>query len=253
VVAVSLDSGDAYNLFSYFNTSQSGEARIVGSEIKLVGPVSLSRNLSVSEEVNAVSIYSTNSMYITSKWNGYYVVDSADNQYPAVYDNGTNLWIGSEQTTANHHVGGTYISAGYNATSKKGNATAFISVPNATNDGGTNYSILHTGNLSSNLPVSCAGTRGCAEMLAGTFDMSSIAGGKYDDKTYTFSSGTFSGTPNVVICKYDTSPGESTSGAAGRTLTLMSKSATSIKVRAYNNGSASWTPKVSFFAIYRGS
>ncbi|MDO5547963.1 MAG: hypothetical protein Q4F79_05685 [Eubacteriales bacterium] len=103
------------------------------------------------------------------------------------------------------------------------------------------------------LPASAPGKRGGAELLAGTFAMGSVAAGSYLDKTYTFSSGTFSGVPNVVICKYETGAGTSASGNAARSITLMAKAANSIKVRAYNNSSSSWSPYISFFAIYRGS
>ncbi|MDO5549480.1 MAG: hypothetical protein Q4F79_13475 [Eubacteriales bacterium] len=103
------------------------------------------------------------------------------------------------------------------------------------------------------LPASAPGKRGGAELLAGTFSMGSVAAGSYLDKTYTFSSGTFSGTPHVVICKYETGAGTSASGNAARSITLMKKTTTSITVRAYNNSSSSWSPYISFFAIYRGS
>lgn len=75
----------------------------------------------------------------------YRLTDKASNDYSALYDNGTNLWIGAEATAAKHHIGGTYISAGHSGTA--GNSTIYISVPNAANDNGTNYGVFHAGFL----------------------------------------------------------------------------------------------------------
>ncbi len=80
---------------------------------------------------------------------GWYLMDSTSTNYPGVYDNGSNLWIGSTATAARHHRGATYISSGHNGTS--GNSTVNICVPNAANDNGTSYGILHTGNYTSTL------------------------------------------------------------------------------------------------------
>lgn len=74
----------------------------------------------------------------------YRLTDKANNDYSALYDNGTNLWIGAESTAAKHHIGGTYISAGHSGTA--GNETIYISVPNAANNNGANYGVFHTGN-----------------------------------------------------------------------------------------------------------
>ena len=61
--------------------------------------------------------------------------------------NGSNLWIGANATTNGRaHIGGTYISSGYNTSTKKGNPTAYISVPDAQNNDAANYGIWHTGN-----------------------------------------------------------------------------------------------------------
>ena len=90
----------------------------------------------------------TGNLKINSAGKGLFLKDKNSNLYPGIVDNGTNLWIGSGATSSTHHVGNTYISAGYNSTSGNGNSTIFISVPNATNDGGTNYNVLHDGNTS---------------------------------------------------------------------------------------------------------
>lgn len=89
-----------------------------------------------------------------------YLTDPAGNQYVGLGNNGSNLWIGASQTAAYHHRGGTYISAGYDGTA--GNETIFVSVPNATNDGGTNYGVWHKGNLK-NATTSAAGLMSAAD------------------------------------------------------------------------------------------
>jgi len=86
----------------------------------------------------------TGSIYQNASGRGYFLKDSAGNSYPGVYDNGSNLWLGSTATASTHHKGQTYISAGHNGTS--GNATIYVCVPNAANNGGTNYGVYHTGN-----------------------------------------------------------------------------------------------------------
>lgn len=86
----------------------------------------------------------TSSLYMNSKSKGYYLKDSTGTAYPGVYDNGSNLWLGATETASRHHRGQTYISAGHNGTA--GNATIYVSVPNAANNGGTNYGVYHTGN-----------------------------------------------------------------------------------------------------------
>ena len=83
----------------------------------------------------------------TAKSKGLYGIDTDNNSYPLIRDNGTNMWIGATQTAAKHHVGGVYISAGYDKTNQKGYSTIHISVPNATNTGATNYNVWHSGNL----------------------------------------------------------------------------------------------------------
>ena len=73
-------------------------------------------------------------------------ISARDNQnveYPAIYDNGVNLWIGAQATSARHHSGGLYLSSGHDGTN--GNKSIYVSVPNANNDGASNHHVLHTG------------------------------------------------------------------------------------------------------------
>lgn len=88
---------------------------------------------------------------IISKIRGYHLTDSSDTVYPAIYDNGSNLWFGAVSHDNRHHVGGTYISTGYNATNHSGNQSVGICVPNSDNTSSTIYQALHTGNQSSDI------------------------------------------------------------------------------------------------------
>ena len=94
-------------------------------------------------------------VYLNRNGYGYYLKDGAGNSYPGLRDNSANLWIGATSTAAKHHVGGTYISTGYDATNNKGYETIKISVPNSTNTDATNYNVWHSGNL--NLSVDSNG------------------------------------------------------------------------------------------------
>ena len=112
--------------------------------------------------------------------------------------------------------------------------------------------IVDNSNIGTYLPTAAPGTKGGAQMLSGYFTMKAIAAGKYGDKTYEFSSGTFSGTPSGVVCIRNASPGTSVSGNAARSVVLTGTTTTSISVRAYNNSTSSWTPQISYILIYRG-
>ena len=82
--------------------------------------------------------------------------DRTGYEYPLIWDNGANLWIGSPATAAKHHTGETYISSGYNGTN--GNESIFVSVPNANNNGATNRKVWHEGNLPTPIPIDKGGT-----------------------------------------------------------------------------------------------
>ena len=87
----------------------------------------------------------TESLYLSSVNKGVYITDPAGNNVPAFYQNGSNLWFGATQTAATHHRGATYISAGHDGSA--GYGTIYVCVPNAANNGGTNYGVWHAGNL----------------------------------------------------------------------------------------------------------
>jgi hypothetical protein len=88
----------------------------------------------------------TGNIKMSETTGGYFLQDSAGYDYPGIYDNGSNLWIGSLQNTSTHHTGLTIISSGYNATDKVGNPTIYIAIPNEDNDGASSKAVLHSGN-----------------------------------------------------------------------------------------------------------
>lgn len=97
----------------------------------------------VSGELNC-----PNAVNIMKNAAGVRLTDNSGALYPGIWDNGSNLWIGADrQTGTAHHVGGTYISTGYDSTNRVGNETIWICVPNATNTGSSPYRAVHTGNL----------------------------------------------------------------------------------------------------------
>ena len=91
----------------------------------------------------------TGNLKMNATKKGFYLKDSAGNEYVGVYDNGTNLWLGALQTASTHHVGRTYISSGYDSANSVGYSSIYVSVPNADNTNASNYEVLHFGNISS--------------------------------------------------------------------------------------------------------
>jgi hypothetical protein len=74
-------------------------------------------------------------------------IDKEGVEYPLICDNTSNLWIGAYERKNRHHCGKTIISSGYDTSTQQGYDTVLIVVPNAENNDGKTYSILHNGNL----------------------------------------------------------------------------------------------------------
>lgn len=87
-------------------------------------------------------------------------VDSTNNRYDLICDNGTNLWIGAHSGSARHHVGKTFISSGWDGGFDPEGAShdptsyrsIYVSVPDVSGyptpdsqQGGTNYEVIHAG------------------------------------------------------------------------------------------------------------
>lgn len=115
-----------------------------------------------------------------------------------------------------------------------------------------NGEMIGTNNLSSKLPAAAPGTKGGAQMISGMLTPGTVSAGGYLDYTYTFTSGTFSGTPTIVACTIESDAGTSASGNAARKVIVKSRSTTSVTFRLYNNSSSSWSPKIAYIGIYRG-
>ena len=98
-----------------------------------------------NETISATNVTASNKFAVSATNKGYYLVDSANHAYPGVYDNGSNLWIGSVQSASTHHTGATYISTGYNGT--QGNPSIYIAIPNANNNGASAKLAFHEGYL----------------------------------------------------------------------------------------------------------
>ena len=153
-------SSEAQTAIGKYNASVSGALFIVG---KGTSDTARSNAFVVDSDGNtATSGYarSASGFTVTATGKGVWLTDLTATRYPALYDNGSNLWIGSSQTNSRHHRGATYISAGHNGTA--GNDTIYVSVPNAANDNGTNYGVYHKGNLT-NATTSSAGLMSAAD------------------------------------------------------------------------------------------
>lgn len=115
---------------------------------------------------------------------------------------------------------------------------------------GTAKVIIDNSNISTYLPTGAPGTKGCAQFASGSINVGSVSAGSYKDHPHTFS-GTFGGTPNVVVCTYESSAGTSASGNVARKAIVTKRSSTGFTVRLYNNSSSPWNPYVEYIAIYK--
>lgn len=94
-------------------------------------------------QISAYAPFATNVELKRNRW--LTTTDKSDAEYELIGDNGSNMWIGANATADTHHVGGTYISAGYDSTNSKGFDSIRISVPNTANNGATNHLAYHEG------------------------------------------------------------------------------------------------------------
>ena len=97
-------------------------------------------------EVHYGTFHNHGNISLNTSGSGYFLKDSTGYQYPGLYDNG-GLWIGATQAAARHHRGATYISTGHSGSA--GHPTAYVSVPNASNNGASTYGLYHSGNYTS--------------------------------------------------------------------------------------------------------
>lgn len=74
-----------------------------------------------------------------------YGADASGSNKVLIGHNGGNLWIGCEKTGTTHHIGNTYIDAGYDSANSQGYPSICISVPNTANNSASNYYAYHQG------------------------------------------------------------------------------------------------------------
>lgn len=140
----SRDNDDWYEgMINVRNTNDNGYVQLQGSgNIWATGTGYFGSDLTTGGDFFATAISANSNVYISTKNRGYFLKDSTDTSYGALFDNGSNLWIGATSSASTHHRGSTFISTGYNGTS--GNETIYVSVPNAANNDATNYGVIHT-------------------------------------------------------------------------------------------------------------
>ena len=122
-------------------------------------------------------------IHMESNGLGYWCVDKTGTEYPALTDNGSNLWIGANSSTERQHVGQTYISAGHNGT--KGNETIYVAVPNANNTGALLYGVYHGGYKPTPAAIGAASTNadGAINAIASTENQQWYVGGKINNSS----------------------------------------------------------------------
>lgn len=125
----------------------------------------------------------TSSIHMESNDLGYWCVDNTGTEYPALTDNGTNLWIGANSSSKRQHVGGTYISSGYDGT--KGNETIYVAVPNAANTGAQGYEVYHSGHKPTPAAIGAASTNadGAINTMASTENQQWYVRGKINNSS----------------------------------------------------------------------
>ena len=154
---------------------ESATSKRVGINVT-ASTASISYTLSVNGTIGT-----NDNIYINNTSRGLYVKDSAGNSYRIIGDNGSNLWIGTHQSSSTHHVGQTFISSGYNTTNGAGNATIYVAVPNAANTSSSAYGVYHTGYKPTYSDVGAAAashTHGAGDITSGTLAVARGGTGK---------------------------------------------------------------------------
>lgn len=99
-----------------------------------------------SKKLNKSGGTVTGNIKMAAKNSGYCLKDSTNLIYPAVFNNGSNLWIGNSNSEATNHTGKTIISAGYDTENSVGYKSICVSIPKVDNDGSsTAYYVWHDG------------------------------------------------------------------------------------------------------------
>lgn len=140
----STNGGDHTHLFNdgleVASADQSLQAHVSSNAINVYEKISASASKTAVLGSTTLSFNNED----TTKTTGIYLTESTGSYFPALYYNGTNLWIGASKRDTVHFEGGTYISAGYSGNTP--NKTIHVAVPNANNTSATSYDVWHSGN-----------------------------------------------------------------------------------------------------------
>lgn len=203
---------DNYNLFAVGDgTDDSNRHNIfeIGlGEVLVDGQFSVTNGITTvgeiwTDEIRASGVITAEqNIVFDTAGRGLYALDRADFSYPLIRDNGSNLWIGATQASAQHHAGATYISSGYNVAQGTGNESIYVSVPNATNTGASQYAVYHAGNLT-NATTSANGLMASTDkeklddigtmvnISSGSVTIGTATGWQSTGKSFTLSAGTW--------------------------------------------------------------
>ena len=229
----------------------------VAGGIGVSGNVVAENDLTVAGKVNGCTIRDLNTVGGTFVYGGSVVVDTSSNgqTWSAAHPS----YVGSIKDNGAWY---NYISVRHQNGNGDGNAYGMrfwsplhsqgdLRWQQQVNSWGTAKVIIDNSNISTYLPTGAPGTKGGAQFASGGINVGSVSSGGYKDYSHTFS-GTFGGTPNVVVCTYESSAGTSASGNVARKAIVTKRSSTGFTVRLYNNSSSTWSPYVEYIAIYKG-
>lgn len=221
------------------------------------GNVSIEKDLTVAGRINGCTIYDRNTVGGTFVYGGSVALDTSSNgqMWAAAHPS----FVGSIKDGGSWY---NYISVRHQNGSGDGNKYGMrfwsplhsqgdLRWQQQVNSWGTAKVIIDNSNISTYLPTGAPGTKGGAQFASGGIKVGSVPAGDCIDYPYKFS-GTFGGTPNVVVCTYEPSAGTSASGNVARKAIVTKRSSTGFTVRLYNNSSSTWSPYVEYIAIYKG-
>lgn len=238
------------------------KAAMQGISTSLDGYVSksgdtISGDLTVAGKINGCTICDRNTVGGTFVYGGSVVVDSTSTglDWAAAHPS----YVGSIKDNGSWY---NYISVRHQNGNGDGNAYGMrfwsplhsqgdLRWQQQVNSWGSAKVIIDNSNISTYLPTGAPGTKGGAQFASGGINVGSVSAGSYKDYPHIFS-GTFGGTPNVVVCTYESSAGTSASGNVARKAIVTKRSSTGFTVRLYNNSSSTWSPYVEYIAIYKG-
>lgn len=140
------DQTDLNNVLTGIDTDITGletEVTSINTDISNLNTAVNNRVLKAGDTMTGDLEMTGANIKINTSNKGVMAIDSTGFEYPLIKDNGTNMWIGAQKTSGQHHAGTTIISAGYDTANSKPFDSIQVSVPNATNTGATNSLVFH--------------------------------------------------------------------------------------------------------------